>query len=49
VGGVFDAMGVIPEFTNVLCYDHWKSYLNYDCDHSLFNTHHLKELEQDKP
>lgn len=45
-GEAFDAMGVIPEFTGILCHDHWKSYFNYDCDHSLCNAHHLRELER---
>jgi len=25
-------------------HDHWKSYFNYDCLHSLYNAHHLREL-----
>jgi len=41
-----DAMGVIPEFNGVLCHDHWKPYFNYDCEHSLCNAHHLRELER---
>ena len=40
------AMGVIPEFNGVLCHDHWKPYFNYDCEHSLCNAHHLRELER---
>jgi transposase len=42
-----DAMGVIPEFNGVLCHDHWKPYFKYDnCEHSLCNAHHLRELER---
>ena len=40
-----DAMGVIPNFQGVLCHDHWKPYLGYDCSHSLCNAHHLRELQ----
>jgi transposase len=39
--------GVIPVFRGVLCHDHWKPYYTYDqCDHSLCNAHHLRELER---
>jgi len=39
--------GVIPAFHGVLCHDHWKPYYTYDqCDHSLCNAHHLRELER---
>ena len=39
--------GVIPAFRGVLCHDHWKPYYTYDqCDHSLCNAHHLRELER---
>ena len=41
-----DAMGVIPEFKGILCHDHWKPYFKYDCEHSLCNAHHLRELER---
>jgi transposase len=50
-----DAMndiGIIPNFTGVLCHDHWKAYYVYQCLHSLCNAHHIRELqrafEQDK-
>lgn len=39
-------MGVLPEFRGILVHDHWKPYFNYDCDHSLCNAHHLRELER---
>lgn len=42
-----DAMndiGLIPLFNGVLCHDHWKPYYKYDCQHSLCNAHHLREL-----
>ena len=40
-----DAMGVIPNYSGVLCHDHWKPYLGYDCLHALCNAHHLRELQ----
>lgn len=48
-----DDIGILPHFTGTLCHDHWKTYYRYtDCDHSLCNAHHLRELqrvvEQDK-
>lgn len=45
-GEAIDEMGIIPNFTGVLCHDHWKPYFNYDCDHSLCNSHHTRELER---
>lgn len=44
---------ILPHFKGVLCHDHWKPYYFYtDCQHSLCNAHHLRELtrawEQDK-
>ena len=45
-GEAFDAMSVIPGVTGVLCHNHWKPYFKYDCDHSLCNAHHLRELER---
>ena len=41
-----DEMGVLPDFSGVLCHDHWKPYYRYDCKHSLCNAHHLRELER---
>lgn len=39
-------VGILPEFTGVLCHDHWKPYYTYtSCLHSLCNAHHLRELE----
>ena len=41
------AIGIVPNFTGVLCHDHWKPYYTYkDCQHSLCNAHHLRELER---
>ena len=40
-----DAINIIPQFTGVLCHDHWKPYYRYTtCLHSLCNAHHLREL-----
>jgi transposase len=39
-------MGVLEKFSGVLCHDHWKPYFTFDCDHSLCNAHHLRELER---
>src|SRR5690606_11025491 len=40
-----DAMGIIPNYKGILCHDHWKPYLGYDCTHALCNAHHLHELQ----
>ena len=52
-GGIaMDDIGIIPNFTGILCHDHWKAYYVYQCLHSLCNAHHIRELqrafEQDK-
>ena len=51
-GEAMNEMGILPKFKGVLCHDHWKSYFKFDCEHSLCNAHHLRELqrawEQDK-
>lgn len=39
-----DHIGILPHFDGVMCHDHWKPYYRYDCDHSLCNAHHLREL-----
>lgn len=39
-------MGVLAKFHGILVHDHWKAYFKYDCDHSLCNAHHLRELER---
>jgi transposase len=41
-----NAMGVLPNFTGVLCHDHWKPYFRFDCEHFLCNAHHLRELQR---
>jgi len=40
------AMGILENFEGTLCHDHWKPYFHFDCDHSLCNAHHLRELER---
>jgi transposase len=41
-----DRMGVLPFFHGILVHDHWKPYFRYDCEHSLCNAHHLRELQR---
>ena len=42
-----DDIGILPHFTGTLCHDHWKTYYRYtDCDHSLCNAHHIRELQR---
>lgn len=39
-----DDINIIPNFKGILCHDHWKPYFSYDCEHSLCNSHHIREL-----
>ena len=42
-----DDADIIAHFHGILCHDHWKAYYKYtDCEHSLCNAHHLRELER---
>jgi transposase len=39
-----DAMRILPEYKGIAVHDGWKSYNNYECDHSLCNAHLQREL-----
>ena len=41
-----DVIGIISNFSGILCHDHWKPYYNYKCLHALCNAHHIRELER---
>ena len=41
-----DAIGIISNFSGILCHNHWKPYYNYSCQHALCNAHHIRELER---
>lgn len=50
-----DAMNeinILPAYKGRLIHDFWKSYYEFGCDHSLCNSHHLRDLnfchEQEK-
>ena len=37
--------GILPHYKGVALHDHWPSYLKFsDCQHSVCNVHHLREL-----
>ena len=41
-----DSIGILPNFSGKLIHDHWKPYYIYTtCEHSLCNSHHIRELE----
>jgi transposase len=37
-------IGILPNFKGRIIHDFWQSYFNFDCQHSLCNAHHLREL-----
>jgi len=36
--------GVLPRFHGISVHDHWKSYYEFHCQHSLCNEHQVREL-----
>ena len=45
-------INILPAYKGRLVHDFWKSYYEFECDHSLCNSHHLRDLtfchEQEK-
>ncbi|MBW6519373.1 MAG: IS66 family transposase [ANME-2 cluster archaeon] len=39
-----DDMGILPGFIGIAVHDFWKPYYKYNCEHSLCNGHHLRDL-----
>ncbi len=39
-----DDMEILPNFNGTAVHDFWKPYYKYDCDHSLCNSHLIREL-----
>ncbi len=39
-----DAIGILPGYQGRVSHDGWSAYSAYPCQHSLCNSHHLREL-----
>jgi len=40
-----EEIGILPKYKGTIIHDFWKPYYQYDCNHSLCNTHNIRELK----